>query len=121
MTSSNLLYTVSGIAVAVSLALSYHFFTVSSLNSEIVQLQKSNKTLTTNYDLSQNKLHEQSEKILSLAVDFEKNSKELEEWKSKKPEIRYEKIYRYREVKSDDCEDVKNNLDGIRTIDFSKL
>jgi hypothetical protein len=102
-------------------ALSYHFFTVNSLSSEIIELQETNKNLNINYKNSQIELKEQSEKLLSLSADYKQKIKELSDWKNKEPKVRYEKIYSIREVKSDDCEDIKNTIDDVRTIDYGEL
>ena len=56
---------------------------------------------------------------------LEDKVQELEEWEALPPEIRYNTIYKYMPkeviVERGDCNDTKNLIDSIRTIDFSKL
>ena len=60
--------------------------------------------------------------INEIAIDKELAMSKLEEWKAKPPQVRYEVIYKDREViKSNDCEDIKNRLDDVRVIDFNSL
>jgi len=64
----------------------------------------------------------QNEVIEEITTDRELALNKLEEWRAKPPQVKYEVIYKDREViKSDDCKDIKNRLDDVRTIDFNSL
>lgn len=66
-------------------------------------------------------IHVSNEKLSKISVDLDKARQSLDEWKAKKPEIRYEVIYKIREQKSNDCNTTKNVLDSIRNLDYSRL
>jgi len=63
----------------------------------------------------------QSDMIKAMEVDRVAKIAELSEWKSKKPEVRYKVITKIREVKSDECSDVENVLDAVRTVQYGDL
>ena len=49
-------------------------------------------------------------------INLSKKMEELEEWKSRPPDIKYKEIIKYKEVKSNECKDIKNIIDSIRNI-----
>lgn len=81
----------------------------------IAKLESSNaqiKLLTT----------KQNESIETLKANRDEALLKLEKWKSMPPKIRYEVIYKDREViKSNECDDIKDTLDNVRSIDFERL
>lgn len=95
-------------------------------------LLSQNKTLTTDL-ITKNSLLEvektkninlnasiknQNEKIENNQIDLDTKLKELEEWKNKPAEIKYKEIIKFKEIKSNECTDIKNIIDSIRTTSF---
>lgn len=60
----------------------------------------------------------QNEKIENNQIDLDTKLKELEEWKNKPAEIKYKEIIKFKEIKSNECIDIKNIIDSIRTTSF---
>ena len=60
----------------------------------------------------------QNEKIENNQIDLDTKLKELEEWKNKPAEIKYKEIIKFKEIKSNECTDIKNIIDSIRTTSF---
>lgn len=60
----------------------------------------------------------QNEKIENNQIDLDTKLKELEEWKNKPAEIKYKEIIKFKEIKSNECSDIKNIIDIIRTTSF---
>lgn len=94
---------------------------ISDLNTEIAydkltieKLQSSNKEF-------KKTVANQNEAVSKIAIDLDEARRSLDDWKAKKPEIRYEVIYKIREQKSNDCNTTKNVLDSIRNLDYSRL
>lgn len=121
MTLSSYAYVALIVTSIISGAVAYHYKEVSNLNAEVTKLHKKNSNLLLNYEKSKEELEKQNTKIKELSAGMLQQMEELKKWKSKKPEIRYEKIYKIREVKSDDCEDVKSTLDAIRNLEYREL
>ncbi|HKM19360.1 MAG TPA: hypothetical protein VJY14_04775 [Aliarcobacter sp.] len=63
-------------------------------------------------------IDKQNKEIESKKVDYEKNIKDFEEWKNQPPETRYKEVIKYKEVKSNECEDIKNIINSIRSTSF---
>ena len=95
-------------------------------------LLSQNKTLTTDL-ITKNSLLEvekaknvnlnasiknQNEKIENNQIDLDTKLKELEEWKNKPAEIKYKEIIKFKEIKSNECTDIKNIINSIRTTSF---
>ncbi len=60
----------------------------------------------------------QNEKIENNQIDLDTKLKELEEWKNKPAEIKYKEIIKFKEIKSNECTDIKNIINSIRTTSF---
>ena len=108
------------------------YFYVYSLKTDIkdLQLQVSQMEITViNKKLEVERLEtsiiSQNKYIESLEANKTKNLAELEKWKNKPAEVRYktiyETIYKDKEIKSNECKDIKTMLDNVRSIDFSSL
>lgn len=94
---------------------------VSSLKTSLAYSEVSvTKLEESNRELSRSILV-QNEAIDEMAIDKYKAYAEYAEWKAKPADVRYEVIYKTREVKSDDCEDIKSVLDSSKSIDFNSL
>lgn len=61
-------------------------------------------------------LNEQNQKIQQNEIDLETKTKEFEEWKNKPVEVKYK--YITKEVKSNECKDIKDSIDRVRGINF---
>ena len=59
---------------------------------------------------------DQNTAIESTRNDYEAKIAEYEEWQAKPAEIKYKTIVK--EIKSDECVDIKNALDELSTIKF---
>lgn len=95
--------------------------TIADLNTEVAYSEFIiEKTKNSNEELKKEILIS-NESLSKISVDLDKAKQSLDEWKSKKPEIRYEVIYKIREQKSNDCNTTKNVLDSIRNLDYSRL
>lgn len=94
---------------------------ISDLRTEIAydkltieKLQSSNKEF-------KKTVANQNEAVSKIAIDLDEARRSLDEWKRKPPEVRYEVIYKIREVKSNECEDIKSVIGGVRSLDFNEL
>ena len=78
-----------------------------------------------NYDKCRSALDYQNDKFKALEQDYNKTLEEFNKWKNRKPEIKYKYIYktitRDVNISRDDCKDVDNLIDNIKTIDFGAL
>ena len=104
------------------------YFYIHSLKSQISDLQsslKDNQIELANSKLEANRLKtvldQQNKKIKLLKIDTAKKTKVLIKWKELPPKIKYKTIIKIREVKSDECKDIKKQLDIIRHINFNSL
>lgn len=69
-----------------------------------------------------NTLDSQTMQITANQINLDKKTKELNEWKSKPDKVKYITIPPIvREVKSNECNDTKNAINTVRTIDYSLL
>lgn len=96
-------------------------FTILYINN----LREENKILNANLVLEKANnvslmasINSQNEKIEENKIDYEKNLKELEDWKNKPPNIKYKAVIKFKEVKSNECKDIKNIINDIRTTSF---
>ena len=83
--------------------------TIQSLSAELVVANANKATLEAAIK-SQNAVIELNRN------DYEAKVAEYEEWRAKPAEIKYKTIVK--EVKSDECVDIKNALDELSTIKF---
>ena len=72
-------------------------------NSKIVSLETNNTTLKASID-------EQNKKVEANRLDYEQKLKQYENWKNKPVEVKYK--YITKEVKSNECEDIKKSIDS---------
>ncbi len=124
---SAVIYGVVGLVLMIFAAFVYSSFQskkleIATLKQEIAvkevfiaKLESSNaqiKLLTT----------KQNKSIETLKANRDEALLRLEKWKALPPKIRYEVIYKDREViKSNDCKDIKDAIDNVRSIDFERL
>lgn len=72
-------------------------------NSKIVSLETNNTRLKASLD-------DQSKKVEANRLDYEQKLKQYENWKNKPVEVKYK--YITKEVKSNECEDIKKSIDS---------
>ncbi len=61
-------------------------------------------------------LAKQNSDIENLRIDYENNLKDFDNYKKQDFEVKYKELEKYKEVKSNECKDIKNLIDHIRTI-----
>jgi biopolymer transport protein ExbB/TolQ len=102
------------------------YFYVGSLKSEIKELKL--ELVTTQGVLMKEKLNtstlrisidKQNEAINSLGLENKNAQNKLKEWREKPADIKYKTIQTIREIKSDECEQIKNSLNAIKSIGYN--
>ena len=83
--------------------------TIQSLSAELVVANANKATLEA-------AIKSQNAVIESNRNDYEAKVAKYEEWQAKPAEIKYKTIVK--EIKSDECIDIKNALDELSTIKF---
>lgn len=76
---------------------------LNEANKEIVLLKSNNISLKASLDVQNNKVE-------SNRLDYEKKIKQYEAWKNQPTEVKYK--YITKEVKSNECEDIKKSIDN---------
>lgn len=76
---------------------------LNEANKEIVLLKSNNISLKASLD-------EQNKKIESNRLDYEQKIEQYENWKKQPVEVKYQ--YITKEVKSNECEDIKKSIDN---------
>ena len=104
------------------------YFYIHSLKVQIDDLQdnlKDSYVETANLQLQseryRNALDIQNKEIKLMGINAQVAKEKLSKWKAKPAEVRYKVIYKIRKVKSNDCEDIKTQLDSIRHLDYEQL
>lgn len=117
---------IAGVFIAAAIAGLY--FYISGLKSDIKDLkitvlETQNKLVNEKRqsNLYRTTLEKQSKQIEQLEAHTKLANAKLKKWKAQPPKVRYEVIYKNREVKSNDCKDIKSTIDSIRSIDYSSL
>lgn len=109
------------IITIISIAANY----VWNLKSNIKQLNE--KLTLTETKLIQEKANSQTltgaivsqnNEIEKHKVNYEANLTELEKWKNQPAEIKYKDVIKYKEVKSNECKDIKMVINNIRSTSF---
>jgi hypothetical protein len=120
-----------GIGVIILLIVGLYVY-VATLKSQISDLN--NTLLTTKVELAAEQrqsvlyksvLEQQNREIEDLMIDGAEARTELEAWQERPPEVRYKTlyktIYKTKEVKSNECKDIKELIDNVRAIDYDSL
>ena len=63
-------------------------------------------------------IESQNNAIESQKVEYSEKLQELEDWKNKPSEVKYKEVIKYKEVKSNECEDIKNIINSMRSTSF---
>lgn len=114
-------------ALIIGLFISLYVY-VDGLISQISYLHgklKDSQIEVANYKLEneryKTKVNEQNEAIELIKTDRQQALNNLAKWRELPPKVKYKTITKIREVKSDECEDIKDQLDAIRSIDYKLL
>lgn len=94
---------------------------IANLNTELAHSEMTVSKMQNSNEQMLRTINMQNEEMSKLSVDLDKARQSLDEWKRKPPEVRYEVIYKIREVKSNDCNTTKDVLNSIRNLDYSRL
>lgn len=124
----NQVYATVGVVVLVLGIFLAQYIKIQHLKTDVLSLKTSlaySEVSLTKLEASNRELNKsisvQNDAIELMAINKSKVDAEYAEWKAKPADVRYEVIYQIREVKSDDCEDIKSILDSSRSIDFNSL
>lgn len=82
---------------------------LNTANSLLVVERANNTTLKASID-------SQNIEIEKNKINLSKKVQELEEWKNRPPDIKYKEVIKYKEIKSNECKDIKNILNSVRNI-----
>lgn len=94
---------------------------VESLELDVNNIKLEKALVTANLGVYQGALKRVNQIIEYNRVDYEANTAKLKKWHEENPTIKYKTIIKIREVKSNDCKDVKSVIDSVSVIDFSSL
>ena len=101
---------------------------VGSLKDQIRDLKynlKSSQVDLVNYKLEsaryKNIIYKQNKDIELLKINEKLSLTKLKKWKNESDKVKYKTIYKIREVHSDDCKAIKDQLTAIKLINFDKL
>lgn len=81
------------------------------IETKLVQEKANNQTL-------EGAIASQNNEIEKHKVNYENNLAELEKWKNQPAEIKYQDVIKYKEVKSNECKNIKIIIDSIRSTSF---
>lgn len=63
-------------------------------------------------------LQKQNADIEQFKIDYENNLKDFENYKKQDFEVKYKEVIKYKEVKSNECKDIKNIINSMRSTSF---
>ena len=99
----------------------YTYFIKSELEKVQAEFSEQGKELAiekANNTVIKATIESQNKAIDSQKVELAEKLQELEDWKNQPPEVKYKEVIKYREVKSNECEDIKNIINIIRSTSF---
>ena len=116
---------VGGVTLLLVIGLYFYIHTlkiqIQDLRSQLTQ----NQVELANYRLEseryKNAIDIQNKQIEELKVSKNNALAKLNKWKALPPKIKFRTITKIREVKSNDCKDIKNTINAIRNIDYNSL
>lgn len=116
---------IGGVVVALLVGLYFYVYSLkvqinglrSDLKDSYVELANS-KLEATRYKSA---LDAQNKEIEALKVNEKLANDKLSKWKALPPKIKYKTIAKIREIKSNDCKQIKATIANVRHIDFSSL
>ena len=112
-----------GVAVTIVFLIggAYTYFIKSELEKVQAEFSEQGKELAiekANSITAKATIESQNNAIESQKVEYSEKLQELEDWKNQPPEVKYKEVIKYREVKSNECEDIKNIINNIRSTSF---
>lgn len=118
-------YAIAGLSIAIVVLWGWTSIEIGSLEDEVRILELEATELNMNITSLKGGIDTQNSKIEKMKADREENLAELEIWKSKPAEIRYNTIYKkipeYIDMRVENCEQTKTIIDAARSINFNEL
>lgn len=116
-------YLLLGVAVTIVFLIggAYTYFIKSELEKVQAEFSEQGKELAiekANNTVIKATIESQNKAIDSQKVELAEKLQELEDWKNQPPEIKYKEVIKYREVKSNECEDIKAVINSMRSTSF---
>ena len=121
ITSNSKIILIVAVAVMFLIGGAYNYFIKSELEKVQAEYSKQTKELAVekaNNTALRASIENQNKAVEEIKVDLENNLKDFEEWKNKPIETKYKEVIKYKEVKSNECEDIKNIINSIRSTSF---
>jgi len=96
---------------------------ISTLKDRLQELQIESLEYQKENAVCKAAIEEQNKALDTIRQDYKSQSEEFRIWQEQPLRVKYKTIYKNRilEVKSNECEDIKNSIDAVRAIQFSKL
>ena len=116
---------VSGVTLLLLIGLYFYIHTLKTQIQDLRSQLTQNQVELANYRLQseryKNAIDIQNRQVNELKVSKDNALDKLSKWKALPPKIKYRTITKIREVKSNDCKDIKNTINAIRNIDYNSL
>ena len=116
---------VGGVTLLLVIRLYFYIHTLKTQIQDLRSQLTQNQVELANYRLQseryKNAIDIQNRQINELKVSKDNALDKLNKWKALPPKIKYRTITKIREVKSNDCKDIKNTINAIRNIDYNSL
>jgi len=96
---------------------------ISTLKDRLQELQIESLEYQKENAVCKAAIEDQNAALDTIRQDYKSQSEEFRMWKEQPHHVKYKTIYKniILEVKSNECEDIKNSIDAVRAIQFSKL
>ena len=111
---------IGGVIIILIAGLYFYIHTLKSQINNLQDLLKDNQIELANSKLQseryKNALDSQNKEVEALKLNEKLSLAKLKKWKSLPPKIKYKTITKIREVKSDECKDIKNVLNAVKLI-----
>jgi len=115
-------------AIVMTIFVISFYIYIGGLKDEIAALEKEVSTLKTDVAYItlektrlENAIEKQNEYVEQLEANKALAMAKLKKWQKQKPTIKYRKITEVREVKSNECKQIKDSINNIRNISYSEL
>ena len=121
ITSNSKIILIVAVAVMFLIGGAYNYFIKSELEKVQAEYSEQSKELAVekaNNTALRANIENQNKAVEEIKVDLENNLKDFEEWKNKPIETKYKEVIKYKEVKSNECKDIKNIINSIRSTSF---
>lgn len=117
------MYILGTVVLISAIANGWMKITINGLNDDVQGLEMKLSQADMNHKVMVSTVEEQNRKIKLVKVDLVLRTDELEEWRAKPPEIRYNVIYKTIkqdvDLKDNGCETTQSVINSIRGIDFN--